>query len=94
MIGSNPTTALQMAQGNVGGPILPEGYTKLFNTGRFNGFFFTCGASIPFPGIPSFSIDCSPIVQVEFGLFVGSDVRFGANFGTGAFAVGFDHFMD
>ena len=94
MIGSNPTVALQMAQGNVGSPILPEGYTKLFNTGRFNGFFFTCGASIPFPGIPSFSIDCSPIVQVEFGLFVGSDVRFGANFGTGAFAVGFDHFMD
>ncbi len=94
MLPQNPVGALAMANSAAGESVLPATYTGLFNSGRFNGFYFECGASIPFPLLPNFSIDCSPIAQVNFGVNMGADVRFGANFGTESFGVGFDTFLD
>lgn len=94
MLASMPEVGVGLAQGVTGGEALPVAYTALFGSGRFNGFFIECGASIPFPLLPNFSIDCSPIAHVYFGVNMGADVRLGANFGSGTYTVGFDTFMD
>ncbi|MBX2979491.1 MAG: hypothetical protein KF905_09365 [Flavobacteriales bacterium] len=94
MLASMPDVGVGMAQGVTDGQALPTAYTALFGSGRFNGFFLECGASIPFPLLPNFSIDCSPIAHVYFGVNMGADVRLGANFGSGTYTVGFDTFMD
>ncbi|MDX9750252.1 MAG: hypothetical protein RBT71_04140 [Flavobacteriales bacterium] len=94
MLASNAEAGMAMAQSAAQQQVLPATYTGLFGSGRFNGFYFACGASIPFPLLPNFSIDCSPIAEVGFGVNMGADVRFGSNFGTGSAGVGFDVFMD
>ncbi|MCW5900713.1 MAG: hypothetical protein KIT10_15760 [Flavobacteriales bacterium] len=76
------------------GDLLPPTYLGLFGSGRFNGFYFNAGAQIPWPMIPTFSIDLSPLASLEMGCEAGIDVRFGANFGSGIYGVGFDTYVD
>jgi hypothetical protein len=95
LLAQNPDAGVAMAQGLMqSGDILPPTYRGLFGTGRFNGFYFNAGAQIPLPVIPNFSIDCSPVATLEMGCDGGIDVRFGANFGSGTFGVGFDTYVD
>lgn len=94
LLANQPEVGVAMAMGATDGRALPNSYTGLFNGGAFNGFYLECGASIPFPILPNFSIDCSPIAQVAFGVNMGADVRVGANFGSGSYGVGFDTFLD
>lgn len=89
----NPQLAMQMALSAIP-DLFPPTYEGLFGTGEFNGFYFNAGAQIPLPVIPSFSIDCQPVVTLEMGCDGGIDVRFGANFGSGTYGVGFDTFVD
>lgn len=88
-----PQQAVQMATSQIPN-LFPPTYNGLFGSGRFNGFYFEAGAQIPLPIIPSFEISLDPIMSVELGLDGGIDVRFGANFGSGTFGVGFDTFVD
>jgi hypothetical protein len=90
---NEPQLAVQMALADIP-DLFPPTYEGLFGTGPFNGFYFNAGAQIPLPVIPSFSIDCQPVVTLEMGCDGGIDVRFGANFGSGTFGVGFDTFVD
>jgi hypothetical protein len=94
MLAAQPQLGVQLAQSVTDNRALPNSYKGLFTGGAFNGFFLECGASIPFPVLPNFSIDCSPIAQVNFGVNMGADVRVGANFGSGTYGVGFDAFLD
>jgi hypothetical protein len=89
----NPQLAVQMAVADIP-DLFPPTYNGLFGSGRFNGFYFNAGAQIPLPVIPNFSIDCQPVVTLEMGCDGGIDVRFGANFGSGTYGVGFDTFVD
>lgn len=95
MLAQNPEAGVPFAQGLYpSGDLLPPTYLGLFGSGRFNGFYFNAGAQIPLPVIPNFSIDCSPVATLEMGCDGGIDVRFGANFGSGTFGVGFDTYVD
>lgn len=95
LLAHNPAAGVAMAQGLMqSGDILPPTYRGLFGSGRFNGFYFNAGAQIPLPVIPNFSIDCSPVATLEMGCNGGIDVRFGANFGSGTYGVGFDTYVD
>jgi hypothetical protein len=93
-LSQDPLLGVSMAESLYPGTLLPPTYLDLFNSGRFNGFYFEAGAQIPLPVIPNFSIDCSPVATLEMGCDGGIDVRLGANFGSGAFGVGFDTYVD
>lgn len=95
MLAQNPEAGVPFAQGLYNsGDLLPPTYLGLFGSGRFNGFYFNAGAQIPLPVIPNFSIDCEPVATLEMGCDGGIDVRFGANFGSGTYGVGFDTYVD
>jgi hypothetical protein len=95
LLAENPQAGVSLAQGLYSsGNLLPPTYLGLFGSGRFNGFYFNAGAQIPLPVIPNFSIDCSPVATLEMGCDGGIDVRFGANFGSGTYGVGFDTYVD
>lgn len=93
-LAQNPVLGVTLAQSLYPGELLPPTYLGLFGSGPFNGFYFNVGAQIPLPVIPSFSIDCQPVATLEMGCDGGADVRFGSNFGSGSFGVGFDTYVD
>lgn len=95
LLAADPVAGVPFAQGLYpSGNLLPPTYLGLFGSGRFNGFYFNAGAQIPLPVIPNFSIDCEPVATLEMGCDGGIDVRFGANFGSGTYGVGFDTYVD